>query len=444
MILVIDDEKYIRSSLSGLLDDEGYKTTAVESAEKGEKFLQSQDIDLILLDIQMPGKDGLTFLEDNRSDLQGIPVIIISGRGDIPTAVSAIKLGAYDYIEKPLNPERVLLTITQAIRLSQSLKAEKKLVGHILDRYRIIGRSQAITQVEQMITKAAAIDAAILITGENGTGKELVAYHVHYRSNRKAEPMVAVNCPAIAEQLFESELFGHVKGAFTGAGMDRIGRFEKAHGGTLFLDEIGELPLSLQPKLLRVLETGRFEKVGSDETMSVDCRLISATNRNLKDMIEKSKFREDLFYRLNVVTVNVPPLDSRPDDIPLLVDHFLGQMNVDNEYAFSSEAIGAMASYDWPGNIRQLKNFVHQVVFGCEPGTVGVDDVSRVYYNQQDIESYPAGRGESGLTAAIRQFEIGYLSRLYQKHNGNISATARELNMDRGNLSKKLRQLKIV
>ncbi len=444
MILIIDDEKYIRSSLSGLLDDEGYKTAAVESAEKGEKLLQSQDIDLILLDIQMPGKDGLTFLEDNRSDLQGIPVIIISGRGDIPTAVSAIKLGAYDYIEKPLNPERVLLTITQALRLSRSLKAEKKLVGHILDRYRIVGRSQAITQVEQMIAKAAATDATILITGENGTGKELVACHVHYRSNRKAEPMVVVNCPAISEQLFESELFGYVKGAFTGAGADRIGRFEKAHGGTLFLDEIGELPLSLQPKLLRVLETGQFEKVGSDETISIDCRLIAATNRNLKEMIEKSKFREDLFYRINVVTINVPPLGSRPDDIPLLVDHFLGQMNVENEYAFSSEAIGAMASYDWPGNIRQLKNFIQQIVFNCEPGTVGVDDVSRVYYNQQDIESYPAGWSESGLTAAVRKFETGYLSRLYQKHNGNISAMARELNMDRGNLSKKLRQLKIV
>lgn len=444
MILIIDDEKYIRSSLSGLLDDEGYETAAVESAEKGEKFLQSQDVELILLDIQMPGKDGLTFLEDNRSDLQGIPVIIISGRGDIPTAVSAIKLGAYDYIEKPLNPERVLLTITQALRLSQSLKTEKKLVGHILDRYRIVGRSQAITQVEQMIAKAAATDATILITGKNGTGKELVACHVHYRSNRKAEPMVVVNCPAISEQLFESELFGYVKGAFTGAGADRIGRFEKAHGGTLFLDEIGELPLSLQPKLLRVLETGQFEKVGSDETISVDCRLIAATNRNLKEMIEKSKFREDLFYRINVVTINVPPLGSRPDDIPLLVDHFLGQMNVENEYAFSSEAIGAMASYDWPGNIRQLKNFIQQIIFNCEPGTVGVDDVSRVYYNQQDIESYPAGWSESGLTAAVRKFETGYLSRLYQKHNGNISAMARELNMDRGNLSKKLRQLKIV
>jgi len=292
----------------------------VESAEKAEELLQTHPPDLILLDIQMPGKDGITFLEDNRSRLNEIPVIIISGRGDIATAVMAIKLGAYDYIEKPLNPERVLVTVRQALRLSKSLRTEQKLVGQILDKYEIIGRSKAITDLRLMIEKAATSDSTILITGENGTGKELVAHHIHYLSNRKSEAMVTVNCPAIPEQLFESELFGHVKGAFTGAAKERVGRFETADGGTIFLDEIGDLPLSLQSKLLRVLETGQFEKVGDNTTRTVDCRLLAATNRNLKKMVEEGNFRQDLYYRLNVIAIDAPPLRQRPDDIPLLID----------------------------------------------------------------------------------------------------------------------------
>jgi len=444
MILIVDDEKYIRASLSGLLSDEGYVTLAVESAEKAEEVLQNQPVEAILLDIQMSGKDGLTFLEDNRANLGSLPVIVISGRGDIPTAVAAIKLGAYDYIEKPLAPERVLLTVKQALRLSRSLAAEKKLVDHILQRHEIVGRSKTVDHLRRLIEKAAAADSTILITGENGSGKELVANHIHYLSERKGEPLVTVNCPAVPEHLFESELFGHVKGAFTGADKERAGRFETAGRGTVFLDEIGDLPLPLQGKLLRVLESGQFEKVGSDTTASADCRVLAATNRDLGQMIGEGRFRQDLFYRLNVIAIQVPSLRDRVDDVPLLVRHFLEQLNADIDYAFTPEAMGRLASHDWPGNIRQLKNVVQQIAFECEPGEITAGDVERILTRRESDEPEFEAKGESRLSAAVKNFESGFLSHMYQRHQGNIAAMARDLKMDRGNLSRKLRQLGIV
>jgi len=417
----------------------------LESAEKGEEALTKESVELILLDIQMPGKDGLSFLEDNRLKLEDIPVIVISGRGDIATAVMAIKMGAYDYIEKPLTPERVLISVRQALRLSQSLRSEQKLVGHILEKFEIIGHSAAITNLRRLIEKAAGAESTVLITGENGTGKELVARHIHYLSKRKGEPMVTVNCPAVPETLFESELFGHVKGAFTGAARDRVGRFEAAHGGTIFLDEIGDLPLTMQSKLLRVIEAGQLEKVGSDTTFTVECRLLAATNRDLKSMIADGQFREDLYYRLNVIAIEVPPLRQRTDDIPLLIDHFLSRFDAADSYEFTAEAVGLMASYSWPGNIRQLANTIQQAIFNCEPGRIAASMVENLYHHHE-----PAAVGlspetdESRLTAAVRQFETGFLSQLYHKHGANISAMARELNMDRGNLSRKLKQLGVM
>ena len=444
MILIVDDEKYIRASLSGLLSDEGYVTLAVESAEEAEEVLQNQPVEAILLDIQMSGKDGLTFLDDNRANLGGLPVIVISGRGDIPTAVAAIKLGAYDYIEKPLAPERVLLTVKQALRLSRSLAAEKKLVDHILQRHEIVGRSKAVDHLRRLIEKAAAADSTILITGENGSGKELVANHIHYLSERKGEPLVTVNCPAVPEHLFESELFGHVKGAFTGADKERAGRFETAGRGSVFLDEIGDLPLPLQGKLLRVLESGQFEKVGSDTTVSANCRVLAATNRDLGQMIGEGRFRQDLFYRLNVIAIQVPSLRDRVDDVPLLVRHFLEQLNAGNDYAYTPEAMGSLASHDWPGNIRQLKNVVQQIAFECEPGEITAGDDERILTRRESDEPAFDAKGENRLSAAVKNFESGFLSHLYQRHQGNIAAMARELKMDRGNLSRKLRQLGIV
>ncbi len=444
MILIVDDEHYIRSSLSGLLEDEGYRTRAVESAEKAEEILGTEPPALILLDIQMSGKDGLTFLEDNRDRLRDVPVIVISGRGDIPTAVAAMKLGGYDYIEKPLIPERVLMTVGRAMRLARTLRSEKKLVGHILDRYRMVGESRPIENLRRMIEKAAASDSTVLITGENGTGKELVAYHLHYLSDRKSEPMVVVNCPAVPGSLFESELFGHVKGAFTGAATDRVGRFEAAAGGTLFLDEIGDLPLELQGKLLRVLETGQFEKVGSSDTITAGCRLLAATNRDLPRITADGKFRQDLFYRINVIAVRVPPLRERSDDLPLLIDHFLKESGAADEYEFSSEAVGILASFDWPGNVRQLRNTIRQTIFECEPGRISAADIKRILHHREASEAADYVDGENRLGAAVRNFEIGFLSHLHRKHHGNISAMARELAMDRGNLSRKLRQLGIV
>ncbi len=444
MILIVDDERHIRSSLSGLLEDEGYRTLAVESAEKAEAALADQPVEIVLLDIQMSGKDGLTFLDDNRERLHDIPVIVISGRGDIPTAVAAMKLGGYDYIEKPLAPERVLVTVQQAMRLSRSLRSEKKLVGHILEKYEMVGNSRPLTDVRRMIEKAAGVDSPVLITGENGTGKELVARHVHYLSSRKSDALVIVNCPAIPEQLFESELFGHTKGAFTGADRDRTGRFEKADGGTIFLDEIGDLPMAMQGKLLRVLETGEFEKIGSDKTISVDCRLLAATNRDLERMVAEGKFRQDLYYRINVLQISVPALRERAEDIPVLLEHFLNVADAAGEFTFNPDAIGVLAAYDWPGNIRQFRNVVQQIIVGCESGNIGADDIRRVMNLQRAGETDVPDGADNRLTAAVRNFEAGYLSHLHRKHQGNIASMARELNMDRGNLSRKLKQLGIV
>jgi len=444
MILIIDDEPYIRSSLSGLLTDEGYQTTTAASAELGEAWLEKNVPDLILLDIQMPGKGGLTFLDDNRRRLEGIPVIIISGRNDIPTAVSALKLGAIDYIEKPLSPERVLLSVKLALRQAQAVMQEQKLTRRILDQYQIIGQSVAVNDMRRLIAKAAQSDATVLITGENGVGKELVARQIHFQSTRKTEPLVIVNCPAIPETLFEAELFGHLRGAFTGATAARAGRFEAAGSGTLFLDEIGDLPLPMQGKLLRVLESGQFEKVGADKTETAQCRLVAATNRDLKALIADGKFREDLYYRLNVVGITVPPLRERPEDIPLLTQFFLAESQSGSQYYFSPEAVGRLTACDWPGNIRQLKNIVHQIMFACEPGEISAGDVDSALHEAASPDETASSESENRLAAAVHNFEYGFLVRIYQKHQGNIASAARELGMDRGNLSKKLRQLGIV
>lgn len=444
MILVVDDESYIRSSLAGLLADEGYVCLTASSAEEGETVLERETVDLILLDLQMPGKGGLTFLEDNRSRLAGIPVIIISGRGDIPTAVSAIRLGAYDYIEKPLVPQRVLVTVAKALELSAVRYREEKLAGQMIAQHAIIGRSNPIMHLHRLIEKAAASDASVLIFGENGSGKELVAHNIHLLSKRRTEPLVVVNCPAIPEPLFESELFGHLKGAFTGATSDRVGRFGRADGGTLFLDEIGDLPLPLQGKLLRVLESGEFEKVGSDRTEKSNCRIVAATNRDLKALISEERFRQDLFYRLNVLTLIVPPLRERPDDIPILIEHFLGEFQADLQYRWSADGLARLVAYHWPGNVRELRNIVNQLIFTCEPGEISAAAIDHLLAGEVEETASAPQPGENRLHAAVRQFESGLLARLYQTHDGNIAAMARELGLDRANLSRKLRHLGIV
>lgn len=444
MILIIDDEKNIRTSLLGLLTDEGYAATVAASAEEGEKHLASQKIDLILLDIQMPGKDGLTFLDDNREKLKNIPVVIISGQPNIATAVSALKLGAADYIEKPLSPERVIVTVRQTLRLSHALEAEVKLTGKLLDQKKIIGSAPVMIRLDELIDKAAAVSSTILITGENGTGKELVAHQIHYRSSRRAEPLITVNCPAVPSELFESELFGHVKGAFTGALSDRPGRFEAVGSGTLFLDEIGELSPAMQSKLLRVLESGQFEKVGSDETINSTCRLIAATNRDLDQMVTDGSFRQDLFYRLNVINITSPPLRERPGDIGQLVSHFLKLFDAHNQIEIGPDAIAEMALSDWPGNIRQLKNSVERLIFEFSSGTITATDIRKLSNTADPIDLTQLPQSENRLTGAVKLFETRFLSELYNKHNQNIAAMARDLNIDRGNLSRKLKALNIV
>lgn len=441
MILIIDDETYIRSSLAGMLEDEGYEAIAVGSAEKGEEILGREKVELILLDIQMPGKDGLTFLENNRERLENRPVIIISGRADIPTAVMAMKLGAYDFIEKPLVPERVLATVRQALRLSQSLEAERKLTHALLRQYTMVGRSEKMQEMRGHIRKAAGAEAHLLITGANGTGKELVVHAVHYLSSQKTEPLVIVNCPAIPEHLFESELFGYVKGAFTGAHGDRVGKMESAGRGTLVLDEIGDLPMPMQAKLLRVLENGTFERIGSNQVRQTGCRVMAVTNRDLAAMMTDGSFRQDLYFRLAVINIRVPSLAERTEDIPLLVEHFLKEAGVEGKYEMTSEAMGLIAASAWPGNIRQLRNFVHQLVFTCDPGRILPEHINRLQNGADEIGSPAGTETDNKLSAAIRQFEKGYLATLYDRHNGNIASMARHLGMDRANLSKKLKSL---
>jgi two-component system nitrogen regulation response regulator NtrX len=371
-ILVIEDEAAIRRVLTKILSEESdsYQVEEAEDGLSGLEKIKNDDYDLILCDIKMPKMDGVEVLEAIKKIKPEIPVVMISGHGDLDTAVNTMRLGAFDYISKPPDLNRLLNTVRNALDKKELVVENKLLKKKVSKNYEMVGESKAISHIKDIIEKVASTDARVLITGPNGTGKELVAHWLHQKSNRVKSPLIEVNCAAIPSELIESELFGHVKGAFTSANKDRAGKFEAANGGTIFLDEIGDMSLSAQAKVLRALQESRIQRVGSDKDIKVDVRVVAATNKNLKKEIEKGQFREDLYHRLAVILIEVPSLNDRREDIPLLIEYF--SEKIANEQGtvkktFLKNAIKLLQAYDWTGNIRELRNVVERLIILGEP-----------------------------------------------------------------------------
>lgn len=378
-ILIIDDEKVIRATLREILEYEKYDVSEAQDGEEGLNKLKDEDFDLVLCDVKMPKMDGIEVLDHAKSLEKSPQFIMISAHGSIETAVEATKKGAFDFIPKPPDLNRLLLTVRNALDKKNLVTETKVLKKKLSKKFDMVGESKPILQVKETIEKVAPTDARVLITGPNGTGKELVAHWIHQKSNRSSAPFVAVNCAAIPSELIESELFGHEKGAFTSAHKQRAGKFEQAQGGTLFLDEIGDMSLSAQSKVLRALQENLINRVGSDKDIKVDVRVLAATNKDLKKEIEEGKFREDLYHRLSVILIQVPALKDRKDDIPLLVDKFLQDISAENGDAkkgITTDAIAKLQEYPWTGNIRELRNVVERLVILGEP-TISLEDIKK-------------------------------------------------------------------
>ena len=379
-ILIIEDEAAIRRVLNKIISEENETYHVEEAADglAGLEMIKNQDYDLVLCDIKMPKMDGVEVLEKTKKIKPEVPIVMISGHGDIDTAIQTMRLGAFDYISKPPDLNRLLNTVRNALDKKVLLVENKRLKKKVRETYQMIGQSKAIVQIKNIIDKVAATDARVLITGGNGTGKELVAHWLHEKSDRAKAPMIEVNCAAIPSELIESELFGHVKGSFTGANKDRAGKFESANGGTIFLDEIGDMSLSAQAKVLRALQESRISRVGSDKDIKVNVRVIAATNKNLMEEIAEGRFREDLYHRLAVILIKVPTLNDRREDIPLLVDFFTKKIAEEQGTPvkeFSAEAVQLLQEYDWTGNIRELRNIVERLIILGEK-TVSKNDVA--------------------------------------------------------------------
>jgi two-component system, NtrC family, nitrogen regulation response regulator NtrX len=447
-VLIVDDEPGIRESLSGVLRDEGYQVEAVESAERCLDLLASKSYDFVMLDIWLPGTDGLSALEKITA-LENSPlVIMISGHGTIETAVRATKLGAFDFIEKPLSIDKILLTLKHAADQSRLAAQNRQLRERLEGEYSIIGGSVPMKALRQQLALAAPTNGRVLVYGESGTGKELVAHALHLMSRRAAEAFVEVNCAAIPEELIESELFGHVKGSFTGAHEDKTGKFEQADGGTLFLDEVGDMSLRTQSKVLRVLEEQRFVRVGSGNTMTVDVRVIAATNKHLDEEIQKGNFREDLFYRLNVIPFIVPPLRDHPEDVPELANHFLSEFA--RAYGrrpkhFSESALELLSRYRWPGNVRELRNLVERMVIMVGGEHIEVRHLPPALHRDsaRGARAHAAHGGFSSLQEARAAYERDYILRKLEENQGNVSRTAEVLGLERSHLYRKMKTLGI-
>ncbi len=378
-ILLIEDEEPIRRVMVKILEEENeqYKVSQATDGKMGLETLTKGNFDLVLCDIKMPKMDGIEVLQQTRHAGNQIPFIMLTGHGNVETAVEAMKLGAYDFIPKPPDLNRLLTAVRNALEVKTLVKENKALKKKVAEKYKMVGESAPLLHIQSLIDKVAATEARVLITGENGTGKELVAHQLHQKSHRKKAPFIEVNCAAIPSELIESELFGHLKGAFTSAIKDRPGKFEAANGGTLFLDEIADMSLAAQAKVLRALQENKVQRVGSDKDIAVEVRVIAATNKNLKEEIEKGRFREDLFHRLAVILIEVPPLKERTSDIPLLANHFMKQLSNEQRMeikAFSTAAIQELQEYPWSGNVRELRNVVERLlILGSNP--ISVQDI---------------------------------------------------------------------
>lgn len=441
-ILIVDDEERIRQSLSGVLGDEGYQISEAKEGNQALKQIENDPPDLVLLDIWMPGMDGIEVLERIKSLNPSLPVIMISGHANIELAVKATKLGAFDFIEKPLSLDKVLLTVNNALKVAK-LEQENIALRQVVERkYEIVGNSPAIQSLKEQMKMVAPTNGWVLITGENGTGKELVARGIHQMSLRADKPFVEVNCAAIPEELIESELFGHEKGAFTGALTRKRGKFDLANEGTIFLDEIADMSLKTQAKILRILQEQRFERVGGTEMIFVDVRVIAATNRDLKEEIQKGRFREDLFYRLNVIPLHVPPLRERKSDIPLLVEHFLEEFCRENHKErkkITAEAMDLLISYSWPGNVRELKNIVERMVIMTRGLVIEAKDVPEPVQRQPKSPPEMSFFDYPLLRDARREFEKRFIMKKLMENDENISKTAEMIGIERSNLHRKIR-----
>jgi len=442
-ILIVDDEAEIRKSLRGLLEDEGFKVSVAESGEACLESVRSRSFDVVLLDIWLRGMDGLQTLEKLREFENAPEVIMISGHGTIETAVRATKLGAFDFVEKPLSAERILILIKNAIEAKRLRDENREYRKQLLSKSVIVGESIPMKALRQQIALMAPTNGRVLIYGESGTGKELVAHAIHAQSLRKDKLFLELNCAAIPEDFIEAELFGYRMGALPGAGAEKIGIFEKSDGGTLFLDEVGDMSLKTQAKVLRTLDEQRFTPVGADEPITVDVRLIAATNKNLEDEIATGNFREDLFYRLNVIPFYVPPLRERTEDIPMLARHFLKEFA--SSYGrrtreITDDAIAALMRYSWPGNVRELRNVIERLVI-MNPG------ISRLDRKHLPPLVYREGSRKAPEYTSLHQarsaYERDYILKKLDENHGNISRTAEALGLERSHMYRKMRTLGI-
>jgi two-component system, NtrC family, nitrogen regulation response regulator NtrX len=440
-ILIVDDEPAIQSALRGVLEDEGYRVTAVGSGAEAIGMIADEMPDVVFLDIWMPGLDGLETLAQIKRVRPEAAVVMISGHATIETAVKATRLGAYDFIEKPLSLDKTLVTVTRALEHARLESENQSLREKLDERSELIGETPVMRALRDQIAMAAPTNGRVLIHGENGSGKELVARAVHANSARRDRAFVEVNCAAIPEELIESELFGHERGAFTGAHARRRGRFELADGGTIFLDEIGDMSFKTQAKVLRALEEQSFERVGGKETVKVDTRVIAASNRDLPALIRDGRFREDLFYRLSVIPIEVPPLRARTDDIPLLVDHFIRVFSAENGRrvkTLSGEALAYFLAYDWPGNVRELRNMVERLVIMAPRAVIEAEDLPVPLRPKE-------GWGEGGearertLREAREGFERAYILAELRANDWNVTRTSERLGIERSHLYRKIK-----
>jgi two-component system, NtrC family, nitrogen regulation response regulator NtrX len=441
-ILIVDDEKNIRDSLKMILEYEGYESLYAENGKRALELIDEEPLGLVLLDIKMPGMDGLEVLDQIRKRDEDLPVIMISGHGTIETAVEATRKGAYDFLQKPLDREKILVTIRNALRQQTLAREYREIKEKIATDEEILGSSSAIKAIIEMIKRVGPTDARILITGENGTGKELVAKGIHRYSKRNAMPFVEVNCAAIPNELLESELFGHEKGAFTGAASRRIGKFEAAHTGTLFLDEIGDLSLTAQAKVLRAIEEGKIERLGSNKILDVDVRLVAATNKNLPELITRGGFREDLYHRLNVIPIHIPPLRDRREDIPVLAQSFADSVCKRNGFhrkLFDKEALKILQTYEWGGNVRELRNIVERLVIMTHGNTIGPEDL--------DVLGPQKKSGVDAIVETAETFqefkdkaEREFLKFHLERRGWNVSQTAEDLGIQRSHLYNKIKK----
>ncbi len=445
-ILVVDDEKDIRISLTGILEDEGYQVVTAASGVEALEKLREELPDLVLLDIWMPGMDGLATLEKIKSLLPQITVIMISGHGTIETAVRATKLGAFDFIEKPLSLDKVLIAVTNALRMKELFTENEELKRVAGNEHELIGATAVMVALREQIMRVAPTNASVLVSGANGTGKELVARSIHYYSPRHEKPFVAINCAAIPEELIESELFGHEKGAFTGALAQKKGKFDLADGGTLFLDEIGDMSLQTQAKVLRILQERSFERVGGTRLVTVDVRIVAATNKDLNEEIRLGRFREDLYYRLNVVPFRVPALRERTDDIPMLVQHFIDlfyRKEGREPKQFVPEALEALKQYTWPGNVRELKNIIERILIMTSGRSITCDDIPDLHGGHGETQTtFPTLDGalaQPTLREAREEFEREFLIQKLDENDWNISRTAEIIELERSNLHRKIK-----